>query len=473
MPERFDLAVIGAGSAGLSITYVAAQLGVRVAIIERERMGGDCLNTGCVPSKALLASAHAASAARRAGRLGIRLPEPGIDWAAVRAHVHGAIAAIAPQDSEERYRALGAEVIRAEARFTGPGELQAGGRQLAARRIVVAAGSRATVPDIPGLRDVPFHTHATIFGMEEKPEHLLILGGGAIGVEMAQAHAALGCRVTVVGHGRIAGREDAELAAVVRDALLAEGVALLEGASVTAVEPGPTLVLGDGRRVSGSHLLVAVGRTPNLERLNLEAAGIRATPRGIATDAGLRSLTARHVYAAGDIADPEGIGPRYLTHVGAYHAGILARRVLFRLPARIDYAALPRVTYTDPELAQVGMTEAEAREEGREVRILRWPFAENDRAIAEGRTEGMAKLVVSKRGRLLGAGIVGPHAGEMIGLWTQAIGRRLSADAVAGMVVPYPTRAEVGKRAASTFSLERLFAPRTRWLVRALGRLPG
>jgi len=465
--------VIGAGSAGLSITYVAARLGLRVALVEREQMGGDCLNTGCVPSKALLAAAHAAMAARRAGRLGIRLPEPDVDWAAVRAHVHGAIAAIAPQDSEDRYRSLGAEVIRAEARFAGPDALEVEGRRITARRIVIAAGSRATVPDIPGLRDVPFHTHATIFGMEEKPDHLLILGGGAVGVEMAQAHAALGCRVTVVEHGRIAKREDVELAAVLRDALVAEGIVLLEDAKVSAVEPGPTLVLADGRRISGSHLLVATGRTPNLERLNLEAAGIRATPRGIATDAGLRSLTARHVYAAGDIADPEGIGPRYLTHVGAYHAGILARRVLFRLPARLDYGALPRVTYTDPELAQVGVTEAEAREAGREVRILRWPFAENDRAIAEGRTEGFAKLVVTKGGRLIGAGIVGPHAGEMIGLWTQAIGRRLSADAVAGMVVPYPTRAEAGKRAASTFSLDRLFAPRTRWLVRALGRLPG
>lgn len=469
----FDLAVIGAGSAGLSITYVAARLGLRVVLIERERMGGDCLNTGCVPSKALLAAAHAASAARRAGRLGIRLPEPEVDWAAVRAHVHGAIAAIAPQDSEERFRSLGAEVIRAEARFVAPGTLEAGGRHLTAHRVVVAAGSRAAVPNLPSLRDVPFLTHATLFDLKEKPEHLLILGGGAIGVEMAQAHAALGCRVTLVEHGRIAKREDAELAGVLRGALLADGVALLENTSVAAVEPGPTLVLEDGRRISGTHLLVATGRTPNLEALNLEAAGIRAGPRGIATDAGLRSLSARRVYAAGDIADPQNIGPRYLTHVGSYHAGILARRMLFRLPARIDYAALPRVTYTDPELAQAGMTEEEARAAGQDVRILRWPLAENDRAIAEGRTDGLAKLVVTPRGRLLGAGIAGPHAGEMIGAWTLAIGRKLSADAMAGLVVPYPTRSEIGKRAAATFSLDRLFAPRTRWLVRMLGRLPG
>lgn len=484
MPDAkapWDLAVIGAGSAGLSITYVAARMGLRVALIERERMGGDCLNTGCVPSKALLAAAHAAATARRAARYGVHLPEPEVDWAAVRAHVHGAIAAIAPLDSEERYRGFGAEVIRAEARFVAPDALEvtpAGEppRRITARRFVVAAGSRAAVPDLPGLRPGPdrvsFLTNATLFGMAERPDHLLILGGGPIGLEMAQAHAALGCRVTLVEGGRIAGRDDPDLAAVVRDALTADGVTILEDAAVAAVEPGPILVLRDGRRIAGSHLLVAVGRTPNLEDLGLEAAGVRTTPRGIATDGGLRSLTNPRVHAAGDIADPEGIGPRLFTHVGSYHAGILARRILFRLPARLDYAALPRVTYTDPELAVVGLTETEARDAGHDVRVLRWPFAENDRAIAEGRTEGFAKLVVTPAGRLLGVGIVGVNAGEMLGLWTHAIGKRVSVNALAGMVVPYPTRAEAAKRAASTFSLERLFSPRARWLVGVLARLP-
>jgi pyruvate/2-oxoglutarate dehydrogenase complex dihydrolipoamide dehydrogenase (E3) component len=470
-PE-LDLAVIGAGAAGLSIAYVAARMGRRVALIERERMGGDCLNTGCVPSKALLAAAHAAAAARRAGRLGIRLPAPEIDWDAVRAHVHGAIEAIAPQDSEDRYRELGAEVIRAEARFVGPDALEVGGRRLTARRIVVAAGSRAAVPPIPGLDAVPHLTNATIFAMAEKPEHLLILGGGAIGLEMADAHAGLGCRVTIVEQGALAAREDPELAAVLRDALAEAGVTLLEGTAVAAVEPGPLLVLKDGRRIAGSHLLVATGRTPNLEGLDLEAGGVRTTPRGIATDAGLRSLSNRRVYAAGDIADPEGIGPRYLTHVGTHHAGVLARRILFRLPARVDYRALPRVAYTDPELAQVGLTEPEAKAAGTPHRLLLWPFAENDRAIAEGRTEGLAKLVVSPGGRLLGAGIVGAGAGEMIGLFALAIGRKLSATALSGLILPYPTRAEAGKRAASTFALDRLFSPTIRAVAALLGRLP-
>lgn len=467
-----DLLVIGAGSAGLSITHVAARLGLRVALVERERMGGDCLNTGCVPSKALLAAAHAAAGARRAGRLGIRLSEPEVDWAAVHAHVQGAIAAIAPQDSEDRYRALGAEVIRAEARFVAPDAVEVAGRRITARRFVIAAGSRAAVPAIPGLEGVPFLTNATLFDLPEKPAHLLILGGGAIGLEMAQAHAALGCRVTVVTSGRLGAREDPELVAVLRAALEEAGVRILEDARVVAAEAGPALLLADGRRVSGSHLLVAVGRTPNLESLGLEAAGIRATPRGIATDAGLRSTGNRRVYAAGDIADPEGIGPRYLTHVGAYHAGILARRILFRLPAKLDYGALPRVTYTDPELAQVGLTEAEARAAGHKVQVLRWPFAENDRAIAEGRTEGLVKLVATPGGRLLGAGIAGCHAGEMIGLWTHAIGAKVPLRSLAGMVVPYPTRAEAGKRAAAAPALERLFSRPARWAARGLGRLP-
>lgn len=463
-----DLAVIGAGAAGLSITYVAANLGLRVAIIERTAMGGDCLNNGCVPSKALLTAARVARDARGAARYGIRLPEPEVDWPALRAHVQGAIAAIAPMDSEDRYRAMGAEVIRAEARFADPDTLLVDGRRLAPRRIVVAAGSRAAVPPIPGLRDIPFLTNESLFHLEDRPDHLLILGGGAIGTEMAQAHAALGCRVTLVEAGRLLGREDPTLAAIIRDAITADGATIIENTKVIAVEPGPTLVLEDGRRVAGTHLLVAVGRTPNLEDLNLDAAGIAHTPRGIATDSGLRSTTNKRVFASGDIADPEGIGPRHFTHVGSYHAGVLARRLFFRLPAKVDYAALPRVTYTDPELASVGMTEDEARKAGHDPQVLDWPMHENDRAIAEARPEGLARLIVAKRGKLLGVGIAAPHAGEMIGLLTHAVAKGLPASALAGLIIPYPTRAEAAKRAAAKPSLERLFAAGPRWVVRRL-----
>jgi pyruvate/2-oxoglutarate dehydrogenase complex dihydrolipoamide dehydrogenase (E3) component len=469
---EFDLAVIGAGSAGLSVTAVAARLGLGVVLIERERMGGDCLNAGCVPSKALLAAAHAAMAARDAGRFGIRLAPPTVDWNAVNAHVAGAIAAIAPNDSEARYRALGATVLEGEARFVAPDAIMVDGRRISARRFVVAAGSGPAVPPIPGLDAVPFLTNASLFGIPGPPGHLLILGGGPIGLEMAAAHAALGWQVSLVEGAEIAGREDPELVDGLRASLLAAGVRLHEGTAAAAVEPGPALVLADGTRLVGTHLLIAVGRRPNLEALGLEAGGIRASAGGIATDRGLRSLSNRRVYAAGDIADPAGIGPRYFTHVGSYHAGIVIRRALFRLPARIDYAALPRVLYTEPELAQVGLTEAEACAAGHDVRLLRWPLAENDRAITESELRGLVKLVATRRGRLLGAGILSRAAGDMIGVFTLAIGRRLRLSALAGMIVPYPTRSEAGKRAAGQFFFPSLFSDRTRRLVRFLARLP-
>jgi pyruvate/2-oxoglutarate dehydrogenase complex dihydrolipoamide dehydrogenase (E3) component len=468
---QFDLAVIGAGSAGLSVAAGAAQLGASVALIERGRMGGDCLNSGCVPSKALLAAAHAARAVRDAARFGVIAAEPLIDWDRVRTHVQGIIAEIAPVDSEARYRALGATVIRGEARFLDPATLSVDGRTLTARRFVIAAGSRAAVPPIPGLDQVPYWTNDSLFDLAVKPDHLLILGGGPIGLEMADAFSGLGCRVTVVEAARVAAKDDPELAAGLRQALTRRGVTVREGVKVESVAPGPELILADGSRLSGSHLLVAVGRTPNLAALDLPAGGIAARPAGIVTDRGLRSISNKRVFAAGDIADPEGIGPRAFTHVGSYHAGIVIRRVLFHLPARIDYAALPRVTYTDPELAQTGLTEQEALDAGLSVQVLRWPLAENDRAIAERDTAGLAKLVVS-RGRVVGAGILAPHAGEMISLWSLAISRRTKLSALAGMIVPYPTRSEAAKRAAGSFFAARLFSARTKALVRVLRLLP-
>jgi pyruvate/2-oxoglutarate dehydrogenase complex dihydrolipoamide dehydrogenase (E3) component len=470
MPD-FDLVVIGAGAAGLSVTAGAAQLGVSVALIERGRMGGDCLNIGCVPSKALLAAAHAARGVREAGRFGVIAGEPVIDWDRVRAHVQGVIAEIAPVDSEARYRALGATVLRGEARFTGPETVSVDGRAITARRFVIAAGSRASVPPIAGLGDVPYWTNDSLFDLVVKPDHLLILGGGPIGLEMADAFSGLGCAVTVVEAGRIAAKEDPELVGGLRLALAGRGVVFREGVKVVAVAPGPVLVLEDGSRVEGSHLLVAVGRTPNLAALALEAGNVRAGPGGIATDLGLRSVTNRRVFAVGDIADPVGVGPRAFTHVGSYHAGIVIRRVLFRLPARVDYAALPRVTYTDPELAQTGLTESEAVAAGMNVQLLRWPLADNDRAIAERDTAGLVKLVVS-RNRVVGAGILAPGGGEMIGLWTLAIAKRVKLSALAGLIAPYPTRSEAGKRAVGSYFAAALFSARTKAVVRFLSRLP-
>ncbi len=484
MPD-FDVVVIGAGAAGLSVASISAGLGLTVALIERGRMGGDCLNYGCVPSKALLAAAHAAASARGAARFGIRLPPPEIDWAGVRAHVQGAIARIAPNDSAARFRGMGVEVIEASAHFIAPDEIEAGGRRLTFRRAVIAAGSSAVVPDLPGLDGVPWLTNETLFGLEEPPGHLLILGGGPIGLEMAQAHARLGCLVTVIEAApRIASREDPELVEGLRAALIRDGVEFREGVKLARVEQlepdslaaqaGVVAVLEDGSRIAGTHLLLAVGRAPRLAGLDLVTAGVEAGPRGIVTGPDLRSVSNKRVWAVGDIADPRGIGPRAFTHVASQHAGILVRSMLFRLPfTKVSYAALPRVTYCDPELAQIGLTEAEAREQGHdELAILRWPVAENDRAVAEGLTDGLVKLVVGKGGRLLGAGVLAPHAGEMAGMFGLMIGRKLPLSALAGMVLPYPTLAEAAKRAAGDYYAPKLLSPFTKRLVGLLKHLP-
>lgn len=475
MPDC-DVAVIGAGAAGLSVAAISAGLGLKVVLFERGEMGGDCLNYGCVPSKALLAAAHAAHAARGAARFGIRLGVPEVDWPGVRAHVGGAIAAIAPNDSEERFAAMGVQVVRATARFVARDAIEAAGRRLTFRRAVVAAGSAAVVPPIPGLAEVPFLTNETLFALPEPPGHLVILGGGPIGLEMAQAHARLGCRVTVVEAAAIAGREEPECVAPLRAALAADGVALREGAKVTAVErtaEGIALRLEDGGRVAGTHLLLAVGRAPRLAGLGLEAGGIAHSPRGVATDLALRSTTNRRVWAAGDIADPQGLGPRAFTHVCSQHAGLIARSMLFRLPARLTYEALPRVTYTDPEIAQIGPTEAELRAAGRDdLAITRWPLAENDRLVAEGRAGGLVKLVADRKGRLLGASLVGPGVGDMAGMFALMIGGKRKLSALAGAVLPYPTAQEAGKRAAGEFYTPKLLSPAVKRIVGLLRLLP-
>ncbi len=466
-----DLCVIGAGSGGLSLAAGAAQMGASVVLVEKHLMGGDCLNTGCVPSKALLAAAHAAAAVRGAALFGVDAGARSVDFARVHAHVHGVIAAIAPHDSVERFEGLGVTVIQGAARFTGPGEVEAAGQRIRARRYVVATGSTAAVPPVPGLSEVPYLTNETVFGLTERPDHLVVLGGGPIGVEMAQAFRRLGSAVTLLERAVILPRDEPEAAAVVRAALLAEGVDLREGvqiASIRVADGGIAVAVGDGNaggEVWGSHLLVAAGRKPQIEGLGLEAAGIATTPRGITVDAGLRSSN-RRVFAIGDVAG----GPQF-THIAGYHAGIVIRRALFGLPAKVDYAALPWVTYADPELAHVGLTEDEARKAGHSVSVLSQNLSGNDRAQAERATEGLAKIVLGRGGRILGATIVAPRAGEMIGLWGLAIQQKMKIGAVASSLPPYPTMAEISKRAAGSHYTKALFGPRTRAIVGFIQRL--
>ena len=468
---RVDIAVVGGGSGGLSVAAGAAQMGASVLLFEKGRMGGDCLNYGCVPSKATIAAAHAASALRNADRFGIAPETPKVDPAALRRHVQGVIAAIAPHDSVERFEGLGVRVVEAPARFVGRRLLEGGGVRARARWIVLATGSRPVVPPVPGLDRVAFLTNETIFDLEETPAHLLVLGGGPVGIELAQAHRRLGAEVTVVQRGPILPRDDGDAAALIRARLVAEGVRLHEHAEVSAASGGSGAITlhfeADGRTetVEGSHLLVAAGRQPDLEGLDLDAGGIAWTPGGVTVDGRLRASDKR-VLAVGDVA-----GGLRFTHVAGYHAGIAIRNALFRLPARADTTAAPWVTYTDPELAHVGMTEAMATDAfGKKARVLRHDFAENDRALAERDTEGFVKAMVGPGGRVLGATIVGPHAGELIQPWVLAVSQKLRIGALAGMIAPYPTLGEVSKRAAGSYYTDTLFGPRTRRLVRFLMR---
>lgn len=460
-----DLCVIGAGSAGLSLAAGAVQMGASVVLVEKHRMGGDCLNTGCVPSKALLAAAHAAQSARGAARFGVDLPEPMVDFARVHAHVQGVIGAIAPHDSVERFEGLGCTVIRAAARFTGPAEIMAGEQRIRARRFVVATGSSAAIPPVPGLAETPHLTNETIFNLTERPDHLLVLGGGPIGIEMAQAFRGLGAQVTVIERGSILPRDEPEAVALLRDILLRQGIKLIEGAQVARIRSGVEVELADGQILEGTHLLVAAGRKPGMEGLDLSLAGVETTPRGITVDARLRSSNKR-VFAAGDVAG----GPQF-THVAGYHAGVLIRNILFGLPAKVDYTALPWVTYSDPELAHVGLTESEARLANHPVQVLTQPLEGNDRAQAERSTEGLAKIILGAKGRILGATILAPRAGEMIGLWGLAIQSKMKIGAVAQMMAPYPTMSEISKRAAGGFYTPSLFSARTRFIVGWIQRL--
>ncbi|MCP3054964.1 dihydrolipoyl dehydrogenase family protein [Aurantimonas marianensis] len=447
-----DICVIGGGSGGLTTAAAAAAFGVPVVLVERGLMGGDCLNYGCVPSKALLAAGKHAAAIRAAPLFGVSAGEPAVDFAAVKAHVDGVIGAIAPNDSVERFEGLGVRVIKADAHFTDPNTVNAGGQLIRARRFVVAAGSSPLVPPIDGLAQTPHLTNETIFSLTERPDHLLVIGGGPIGMEMAQAHRRLGAKVTVVEGETALGNDDPELAAVVLEALRAEGVVVEEHTKVVGVEGGGEVVrLSVGRKngekatIEGSHLLVAVGRAANVEGLGLEAAGIEHDRRGIKVGSDLRSSN-RRVYAVGDIAG----GPQF-THVANYHAGLVIRAILFRLPIKTDHDKIPHVTFTDPELGQVGLTEAQATTRGLTVDVLRWPFEENDRAQTERRTHGLAKLVVGRGGRLLGAGVVGAEAGELTNLFSLAIGRGLKISDLRDFVSPYPTFSEIGKRAATSY----------------------
>ena len=463
-----DLCIIGAGSGGLSVAAGASQMGARVVLVEGGEMGGDCLNAGCVPSKALIAAAKHAHAMTTGVAFGITPVAPIIDFAAVKDHVARVIETIAPMDSQARFEGFGVNVIRAMGRFISPTELQAGDQIIRARRFVIATGSRPLIPPIPGLDTVPYLTNETIFGLRKKPDHLVVIGGGPIGMEMAQAHRRLGCDVTVIDGATALGKDDPEMAAVVLGALRAEGITIMENAAVSAVSGtagAVSVAVKTGPAITGSHLLIAVGRSVALDSLNLAAANVAFTAKGVTVGPDLRSSN-RRIYAVGDVA-----GGLQFTHVAGYHAGVIIRSTMFGLPSRAKTAHIPWVTYTDPELAQVGMTEAQAiAAHGTAVTVTRFEFQHNDRAQTLRQTEGLIKVMVVK-GRPIGVSIVGPQAGELIGLWALALSSNLKMSAIAGMVAPYPTLGEISKRAAGAYFSPQLFAnPTVKRVVRFVQR---
>jgi len=462
-----DICVIGGGAGGLSAAAAAAAFGVPTVLVERGKMGGDCLNTACVPSKALLAEAKRVQSIRNAGDFGVAVQGVGVNFAKVRDQVQGVIAAIAPADSVERFTGLGVRVIQATAKFNDRKTIVAGDIEIRARRFVIATGSAPAIPSIPGINDGPFLTTDSIFDLKERPDHLVIIGGGSAGLELAQAFRRLGSSVTVVEAAQPLAQYDPECAAIVVDRLKREGVIVHRDATVISVmHAGRTMtatiqIAGAERTITGSHLLIAAGRKPAIDELNLSAARIRHDHAGIAVNRKLKTSN-RRVYAIGDCAARQ----LKFTHAANYHAGLVIRNALFRLPVRVNNDAVPWVTLTEPELAHVGLTEAQARARRFKIRVARWPYHDNDRAQIERETHGHIKVITTRRGRVVGASIVGAQAGELIGMWALAIAQGLNIRALTDIVLPYPTLGELGKRVAIDFFAPGLTSP---WVRRIIG----
>lgn len=476
---KADLCIIGAGSGGLSVAAGAAQLGLDVVLIERADMGGDCLNTGCVPSKALLAAAKQAQAHRQNHIKGIAPREPEIDFAKVKQHVFDVIEKIEPHDSQERFEGLGVRVIRESASFTGRNTVRAGDYIVQARHFVIATGSRAVIPPITGIDPDKVFTNETIFSLQEKPDHLIIIGAGPIGIEMAQAHRRLGCLVSVIDMAGMLLRDDQDHVDILRDVLIDEGIQLYEHHDVREVihrDGGVDVVIttkGDGddeiEKITGTHLLIAAGRHPNINDLGLAHAGVTYNKGGIIVNKQLRTNN-KNIFAIGDVAG----GPQF-THVAGYHAGIIIRIICFKMFwTRVDYRCVPWVTYSDPEIAQIGMTKVQAENQYGvdKIRVVDWGFVRNDRAMAENKTNGQVRVITNQKGVILGVSIVGDKAGELIGVWSLAMVNKLKIGALTNMISPYPTIGEMNKHVAGEWYKPSLFSEKTKNIIGFLKKLP-
>jgi pyruvate/2-oxoglutarate dehydrogenase complex dihydrolipoamide dehydrogenase (E3) component len=465
---RYNLVVIGAGPAGLVCAAGAAGLGARVALIERHRLGGDCLNVGCVPSKGLIAAARAAAGARDAERFGVSAGPVKADFARVMERLYRVRTELSAHDSAERFAGLGVDVFLGEGRFTGPDRIAVGDAELRFARAVIATGARPVVPPVPGLAELNPRTNETIFELNSLPARLAVLGGGPIGCELAQAFARLGSAVTLIEKGsRILPRDEAQASERVRRALEADGVEVRTGTRVVkAGRQGGTPLLtvardGAEAEVAADEVLVAAGRAPNVESLDLEAAGIAYGPRGVTVDARLRTRNPR-VYAAGDVCFPY-----QFTHAADACARIVIGNALFKGRSRADRLVVPWCTYTQPEVAHVGITEAEA--EGQDVDVVEVPTAGNDRGRLDGDDAGYARVYL-KRGtdRILGATVVADHAGDLIGEMAVAVTNQVRLGGIGATIHAYPTRSEVWKKAADAYRRGKLTPTVHTWLKRWL-----
>jgi pyruvate/2-oxoglutarate dehydrogenase complex dihydrolipoamide dehydrogenase (E3) component len=472
----YDIGVIGGGAAGLTVAAGAARLGAKVLLVEREgRLGGDCLHYGCVPSKTLIAIARRYHQAKQLGLHG--LPDvalPPVDFRRIAARIASVIGTIQEHDSEERFCGLGVKVVFGECVLRDEHLAEVDGRRLSAAAWVIATGSSPAVPLLEGLTATPFLTNRDIFSLDALPGRLVVLGAGPVAMEMAQTFCRLGSRVQVVHRGgRILRRDDAVMAAAVQAGLEREGVVFHLNASVTAVrdtgESREVRFVQDGvaQVLATDAVFVATGRTPNVAGLGLDNAGVAFGPKGVEVDARLRT-TQRHIYACGDVT-----GHYQFTHAAGYEGGIVIANAVFRLPRKADYAFFPWCTYTQPELANIGLTEAMAREAGLECRIWTEAFSANDRATAEGETEGLVRLLVGPKGKPLGVQILGHRAGDLLAEWVAALGGQVSLATLASAVHPYPTLGEINKAVAGQVLGEKVFSSAVRKTLRFFFGLKG
>jgi pyruvate/2-oxoglutarate dehydrogenase complex dihydrolipoamide dehydrogenase (E3) component len=470
----YDLCVIGGGAAGLVVAAGGAAIGAKVILVEKNRLGGDCLYTGCVPSKALLHTAKVAQTVRDANHFGLNATLDKIQLADPMAYVQSVISSIEPHDSPERFRSLGVEVVLGQGRFSGSNLYYLNGRAIRARNYVIATGSRPLIPDIDGLGDTAYFTNENLFSVKENIEQLIVLGTGAIGIELAQAIRRLGSKVIIIGRGKnILGKEDNDLAKVVFEQLVDEGAEFRLGYSINNVKQRDGNIKlslkdssGKTEIVQGSHLLVATGRVPNIEDLDLDTANIKTRRSGIIVDNRMRT-TNKKIFACGDVA-----GPYQFTHMAEHQAGVVLRNALFHLPAKTETRTIPWCTFTDPELARVGLSETEAIKNKVDHEVYRFSFSEIDRARTDSTTKGFIKVVTGRKGKILGAGIAGSQAGELIHEYALAIKKEMKLGELSSLIHIYPTLAQINRRVADSYLKSRLTPTAKRWIKR-LFRLRG